>query len=457
MFCLQAKKKTNAIGERIEKIENILERHKFHQIRLELILRLVDNDSLDIDVINALKDDITYYTESHEVKTLYFFFPPLPTLSLANRTLTLSKTLGCTMSSTSRTRCLRRTTRTIATTTIQVNNKNQLFHLFYFFLYRQREGEAEQASGRTSTRTSTRTSSGTCTNSRGSCSTHPSSRCAGTCGGCQEGSSCRGGGRGCHPSTSGSTFNRVRSKRQGRKKGRALPSTSTSTCGRRRKSKNTCGSCSARSKGRQKQVCSRCCVSKSCASPQRRRHRCGWSCGSAPKCRRCCKKVTSGTYSGQHPSGCQCPNNRSSVHGICSRRVNSTGSPRQAGRQTCSSTSSSNTSFGCRNCSQGRRNSDDSRSSERPCCPRSYADITCKSKRPSRKVDRGSCAHSSARIGTCTCSCSRRNWQSNLVLGRCTRSNSSPVCRSSQRAQSRKRAFCCSDGDCRAVRIAPVA
>jgi len=75
MFCLQAKKKTNAIGERIEKIENILERHKFHQIRLELILRLVDNDSLDIDVINALKDDITYYTESHEVKTLFFFFP----------------------------------------------------------------------------------------------------------------------------------------------------------------------------------------------------------------------------------------------------------------------------------------------------------------------------------------------------------------------------------------------
>ena len=64
---LQAKKRVAVQQERLERLERMLDRHRHHQSRLEVIQRLLDNDSLEPDSINPLKDDIVYYVDSHEV------------------------------------------------------------------------------------------------------------------------------------------------------------------------------------------------------------------------------------------------------------------------------------------------------------------------------------------------------------------------------------------------------
>lgn len=44
-----------------------MSRHKFHINNLELILRLLDNNSVTVDQVNMIKDDINYYIdENHD-------------------------------------------------------------------------------------------------------------------------------------------------------------------------------------------------------------------------------------------------------------------------------------------------------------------------------------------------------------------------------------------------------
>lgn len=57
-------KKTNK--HQIEECNTHVNNHKFHLSKLEGIIRLVNNDRLDVDTVNTIKDDLEYYMESYE-------------------------------------------------------------------------------------------------------------------------------------------------------------------------------------------------------------------------------------------------------------------------------------------------------------------------------------------------------------------------------------------------------
>ena len=65
------KKKNKGAGasaERLEVLERLNERRKWHISRLELILRLLDNGSLSVERVNELKEDVSYFVESNTVR-----------------------------------------------------------------------------------------------------------------------------------------------------------------------------------------------------------------------------------------------------------------------------------------------------------------------------------------------------------------------------------------------------
>ena len=57
-------KKTNK--HQIEECNMHVSNHKFHVSKLEGIIRLVNNDRLDVETVNSVKDDLEYYMESFE-------------------------------------------------------------------------------------------------------------------------------------------------------------------------------------------------------------------------------------------------------------------------------------------------------------------------------------------------------------------------------------------------------
>ncbi|GBB98448.1 hypothetical protein RclHR1_03230006 [Rhizophagus clarus] len=52
--------------ERLGEVENLIERHKWHVNRLELILRLLENGNIPPEKVIQIKDDINYYIESNQ-------------------------------------------------------------------------------------------------------------------------------------------------------------------------------------------------------------------------------------------------------------------------------------------------------------------------------------------------------------------------------------------------------
>ncbi|KAI0334815.1 hypothetical protein GY45DRAFT_1343178 [Cubamyces sp. BRFM 1775] len=66
------KKKNKAGGaqaERLESLERLNERRKWHISRLEIILRLLDNGSLATDKVLSLQEDVKYFVENNMVRT----------------------------------------------------------------------------------------------------------------------------------------------------------------------------------------------------------------------------------------------------------------------------------------------------------------------------------------------------------------------------------------------------
>lgn len=57
-------KKTNK--HEIESLQDHISSHKFHIAKMEGIIRLVNNDVLQVDAVDAIKDDIDYYMDSHQ-------------------------------------------------------------------------------------------------------------------------------------------------------------------------------------------------------------------------------------------------------------------------------------------------------------------------------------------------------------------------------------------------------
>nr|AAH81678.1 Zgc:92813 [Danio rerio] len=52
--------------DRIEELKRLIERHRYHIRMLETILRMLDNDSIQVDAIHKIKDDVEYYIDSSQ-------------------------------------------------------------------------------------------------------------------------------------------------------------------------------------------------------------------------------------------------------------------------------------------------------------------------------------------------------------------------------------------------------
>ena len=67
------KHKGGSSAERLDTLEHLNERRKWHVSRLELILRLLDNGTVPVDKANALKEDVAYFVESNAVSFSVLF------------------------------------------------------------------------------------------------------------------------------------------------------------------------------------------------------------------------------------------------------------------------------------------------------------------------------------------------------------------------------------------------
>lgn len=52
-------------ADRVSEIERQVERHKWHIIKLELIMRLLENGNLEVEKVSDLREDIKYYVDSN--------------------------------------------------------------------------------------------------------------------------------------------------------------------------------------------------------------------------------------------------------------------------------------------------------------------------------------------------------------------------------------------------------
>ncbi|CAO3565856.1 unnamed protein product [Mortierella alpina] len=59
------KGKNNPVKERISELEEKIERHKWHQGRLELILRLLENGQIETDKVIGIQEDVNYYVDEN--------------------------------------------------------------------------------------------------------------------------------------------------------------------------------------------------------------------------------------------------------------------------------------------------------------------------------------------------------------------------------------------------------
>ena len=58
-------KSGGAAAERLEELEHLNDRRKWHISRLEIIMRLLDNGSMAVEKVKALQDDVQYFVESN--------------------------------------------------------------------------------------------------------------------------------------------------------------------------------------------------------------------------------------------------------------------------------------------------------------------------------------------------------------------------------------------------------
>lgn len=53
-------------AERIEELNQYIEKHRYHITQLEHILRLLDNESIEVDEVNKIREDIEYYIDNNQ-------------------------------------------------------------------------------------------------------------------------------------------------------------------------------------------------------------------------------------------------------------------------------------------------------------------------------------------------------------------------------------------------------
>jgi hypothetical protein len=86
------KKKSKGSGpSRLEELESLNERRKWHINRLEIVLRLLENGTLSPDRVGALKEDIAYFVETNTVCRIRVHCPSAPPDNAFYRRKTLKK------------------------------------------------------------------------------------------------------------------------------------------------------------------------------------------------------------------------------------------------------------------------------------------------------------------------------------------------------------------------------
>lgn len=63
---LRKGKKDSSKADRVAEVERQVERHKWHQGRLELIMRLLENGKLDTEQVERVRDEIKFYVDSNQ-------------------------------------------------------------------------------------------------------------------------------------------------------------------------------------------------------------------------------------------------------------------------------------------------------------------------------------------------------------------------------------------------------
>jgi CCR4-NOT transcription complex subunit 3 len=53
--------------DRLSEIEGYLERHKFHKVKLEAVLRNLENDNISTEDVETIKENVEYYIDSNQV------------------------------------------------------------------------------------------------------------------------------------------------------------------------------------------------------------------------------------------------------------------------------------------------------------------------------------------------------------------------------------------------------
>ncbi|XP_037070736.1 CCR4-NOT transcription complex subunit 3-like [Pollicipes pollicipes] len=53
-------------SERLDQLKHWIERHRFHIKKLETLLRMLDNNAVDMDSVKKIREDVEYYTESNQ-------------------------------------------------------------------------------------------------------------------------------------------------------------------------------------------------------------------------------------------------------------------------------------------------------------------------------------------------------------------------------------------------------
>lgn len=59
-------KKDTGRADRLSELERVMERHKWHVGKLEIMLRLVENDKITVEEVQQLEDEIKYYVEQNQ-------------------------------------------------------------------------------------------------------------------------------------------------------------------------------------------------------------------------------------------------------------------------------------------------------------------------------------------------------------------------------------------------------
>lgn len=62
-------KKKKAIGERLSELEELNERRVWHNTKLEIVQRMLENGNLSVDEVEVIQEDIKYFVEANAVSS----------------------------------------------------------------------------------------------------------------------------------------------------------------------------------------------------------------------------------------------------------------------------------------------------------------------------------------------------------------------------------------------------